>query len=242
MMPPAPYAKTPMTELFLQRTSRLIAIGVFSLSAGLAAATPAQAQLFGIFRTFQTPSTLSPEMVYRQLVQAGYQPIGRIQRNGQVFVASVYDSRRRQLRLVIDSVQGRILERYVVAARQAEEPATASPALPPRTVPAQPAEPKTRAEPRTPAKPKLTRQEPEKVAPARNPVAAPAITSTPSSAPAVESTATVRPPALQAPVAAAPAAAAPAPAPTRIAPARTEPPPRADGPGYANGVPINPLD
>jgi len=239
MTRPFPFAKTQMKSPDQQRAARLVAASVCALCIGLASATPAKAQFFGIFRAFQTPSTLSPEMVYRQLVRAGYQPIGQIQRNGRVYVASVYDPRRRQLRLVIDSAEGRILERYVVAARQVEEPAVSSPALPPRTIPSQPPEPKT------PAKPKITRQEPERAAPVRNPVAAPVIAPTPAHAPAAESTATVRPPAAQTPVAAAPAApvaAAPTTAPARPAPPRAEAPAHAEGPGYANGVPINPLD
>ena len=202
----------------------------------------AQAQpFFGFFtRGFSTPATLPPEAVYNHLVRYGYQPIGRIQRNGRVFVADVIDPRRRQLRLVINSADGAVLERYVVASRYGavDEPRPVAPVQPEVRAPAK-QKPEPRVATREPPQERVTEQ------PRTQTTVAPKVIRAP--VPEPKSVRAPAPTRNEPAVAEVPAAAAEPPAPTPVVPRREAAParpaaPRTEGPGYANGVPINPLD
>jgi hypothetical protein len=239
-----------MWEALKWKAPQLAGLVLAVAAASLTGAGRAEAQpFFGFFgyRSYDVPETLSPELIYRQLQRTGYQPIGRIQRNGRVFLADVLDPRRRQLRLVIDRYDGSILERYVIAARAPvpldERPLTrplapmADPNLPPpRLLPA-PGAPTARTEPETAprgARPRtVSRQPSQDAAPQRNRATATPAPS-PEVAPQGDATEAARNEAPEAP--------APAPARSSKAAAPKGPAPKGEGPGYANGVPINPLD
>lgn len=230
----------------------------WALAAGVAClggVEGAQAQpFFGFFgyRGYDVPEMMSPELIYRRLVRSGYQPIGRIRRNGRVFLADVIDPRRRELRLVIDSFDGTILERYVLAARGPAVPdelplrppaPLADPNLPPpHLLPA----PGARAEPEAPArppKPRSAHRTPAQERPAQDrlgqerpvqerPVQNGETSNEPEPSSQASTASPAEPPHKNTAEGAAP----------RKAAAPHPPAPKTEGPGYANGVPINPLE
>ena len=235
-----------MAEGFRSALPKLAGLAFAASSLFGLGGTTAEAQpFFGFFgRTFGVPATLPPEAIYQHLVRYGYQPIGRIERNGRVFLANVIDPQRRQLRLVISSVDGAVLERYVIASRYGavESPRAVVPVQPDqRATPAKP-KPEPRVATRQPAQERVT-EHPRST----GPETAPQVIRAPIPEPkAVRAPAPKRaePTVAEVPAAAAePAAPRPSvtPAPRReAAPAR--PAAHPEGPGYANGVPINPLD
>jgi hypothetical protein len=221
-----------MAEGFKRVLPKLAGL-VLAASAAMAAGSAQAQPFFGYFgyRTYEVPSTLPPEAVYRQLVRVGYQPLGRIQRNGRVFIADVIDPRRRQLRLVIDSSDGTILERYMIAARAAtsDEFGVSAPLRQPDVRPPARRKPEPRTASRI-APPDNGADRNRAVPPVTGPEVIPA--PIPQAAPVRPDRATRSEPS----VAEVPATPAPR---REQAPAAA---PRGEGPGYANGVPINPLE
>lgn len=93
-----------------------------ALVAGLALlglsmlATPAPAQfleLFG-FPSAEPPPPLPPEVIAGRLVRAGYK-LTRLRRAPQGYVADAYDPAGRPVRLVLDPIDGALLQRSVLA-------------------------------------------------------------------------------------------------------------------------------
>lgn len=255
-----------MSNVRRRYTNLIAAIAFGTAGISLVIAEPALAQGFGWFglQTFETPTRMSPDEIYMRLTRAGYQVIGRLQRNDRVFLADVIDRRGHQQRLVIDGFQGGIVQRFQVAGHP---PSTAEAPYglgsPPGLIGNPPAADRPHAEQpaRVPAPRKSARQRIEdfsaRPAPADTRTREPAPQSghpveaanPPSREPAAAAPAgpTERAAMPVAEAASAPHPAAPAPAtppepapkhPTAAAPQPT----KTDGPGYANGVPINPLD
>lgn len=100
------------------RGPRVIA-AVCAVSALLATTVPAQAQVF--FRWWNEPiyvERYAPELMTRGEVRAmlrsrGFALRGPIRRNGHVYIADVRTRRGASVRLIIDAVEGRIVERFV---------------------------------------------------------------------------------------------------------------------------------
>jgi hypothetical protein len=92
------------------------AIAAVSLLASFSA--PAQAQVY--FRTWNERFVLYddyPEFVGRRevrsiLAEHGYRLRGRLRRNGQVYVADVSDRRGRPFRVIVDAIDGEIVQRF----------------------------------------------------------------------------------------------------------------------------------
>ncbi len=246
------------------------AFGPLAIAAAAFAMTgaPARAQLFGGFpfhpfqqvAPYRAPLQAPPPSVIRsRLERQGYQVNGPLRLNGDVVLADVTGPGDRRMRLVVDPIDGRILQRFAVAEPrpprqvasstpdvddpllihgpsagylQDGSPAPAAP-MPKIIKPAGKAKPKpgavARANSGTPVI--IQAPQPDALPEPAQPVAAPT-----------------------APVAAArpapsPTVATPAtPAPANATVARQSPPETAPAkpPGnprdYANGVPINPLD
>ncbi len=235
----------------------LIRIGGMLAAMMLPALTPqpAQAQLFGWlgYGSIESDEAIPPQAVSRRLARQGYRLTGPLRRNGAVLLADVTDFRGQPMRLVLDASDGAILQRFLKAppaprsAYNANPPYPAGPSYAPNSnyTPPAPAIVRPPSDPeRTvhrPVKPKVARipapqsETRDKVSPATAP-ARPEPAPSAAQAPAAVSqpnTASAQP----APVAAPPAPQPSAPARRPAAPARNS-----DGPGYANGVPINPLD
>ena len=93
------------------------------VGAALFAAAPASAQVFGWwgYQPFEyryrveenTP--LSGGEVRGLLARQGYRLSGPLQRNGDVLLADVADRSGRQLRLIVDRYDGRVLQRFLNA-------------------------------------------------------------------------------------------------------------------------------
>ena len=232
---------------------------VASLGVGLSslAGAPAQAQMFGWwgYQRFETSQPQSLNEIRRGLQRQGYSITGPMQRNGRVLLVDAVDPRGRNLRLIVDPVEGEILQRFVNAA-----------------VPRPPGDLRNGYdEPAIPRYPDASERqsEPDRAAPrarAKKPQAAPkvAVRSLPqaqrraksSNPPPSEATITPRvvdPGAAtrEPPAAATPRepefAASPRPessprqrlAPPVAAPVQPQP---SERPGFVQGVPINPLD
>jgi hypothetical protein len=166
---------------------------------------------------------MTPEAVGQRLARAGFRSL-QIRQNGNVYLVDANDKGGRPLRLVVDGKDGAILQRFALAAPRAgaQDGGVAPPApgfAPQQGAPAEGAPNGARPRPQTPA---ASRSKP----------AASEATAAPS--PGAQDPSE---PAAQPPLAAA-ARATPAPAPMP-SPA---PAPVLVGPGFANGVPINPLD
>lgn len=92
------------------------AIAAVSLLAGFSA--PAQAQVY--FRGWNERFVLYddyPEFVGRREVRAilaeqGYRLRGRLRRNGRVYVADVSDRRGQSFRVIVDAIEGEIVQRF----------------------------------------------------------------------------------------------------------------------------------
>ena len=82
---------------------------------------PAAAQFFGWmgYRPFeygfQDDAPLSGGAIRGILQRQGYRLTGPLQRNGDVILADVSDGRGRQLRLIVDMYEGRVLQRFLSA-------------------------------------------------------------------------------------------------------------------------------
>ena len=220
-------------------------------SARAAGATPARAQLFGWWGAhYSQPAAMPAELISRRLAQQGYRVL-RLQRNGGVFLADVSEGRGRTLRLVVDSRDGSILQRFATAAVRNDgrapgvydmSPDTGLGSLaPPSPVPAPvPDRPSRRAAPRAPAEAVLDPGETSSPSSRKHPAPVP---SKAMSLPAGEPDGSARPSETPSTAAAGSAPSpAPAPAPVRLQPPPAPAPATANKPGYATGVPINPLD
>ena len=219
-----------------------------------------------IERPYRQERERAPALDVRAMLNDdGYRVVGRIQRKGPVYLADVIDLRGRSARLIIDAEDGEILERYdgADAPRPPRDIANADASR--RTIEplreARPAPDGTSERRAIAPKPTVAAREPAKIEPAIKPEVsprpAPAKPKTPEKKP-LPSEAMKPPVQPQTPAASAPAPAAPAPVaaarpkPRVIAPELTGPPPSAaadvpaapdpKGPGFANGVPVNPLD
>ena len=197
---------------FGMRGRRVALLLAVSLIAG---AGPAQAQFFGSwgFRNSQPPRQLTSQEMLQRLNRAGYR-VSQLRMNGNVFLADVIDRAGQPLRLVISAIDAEILQRFAAIAPRVGGPDGGYSAPQPGFAPSAPGsgEAAPGMRPRAPA---------SRVRPA-------------------PSEATIAPSAPDAPSAASPTiTAAPAAPPRSAAPTPVAP---TVGPGYANGVPINPLD
>lgn len=248
------------------RAGRLAALGI---AAGLLVSIPgsAQAQFFG----WLNPPTagpsrsamIPPKQIYRRLAGRGYRIRGRLHRNGRVYLADVIDRWGRAMRLVIDAYHGNILQRFATAPPR---PAVSSPQARADLYSRYPAYPGYPQYPGYPAYPYVARppaagshsrsrsiprvrhgttsekhrSHTRKTRTATRETGAPAVRSSPS---AHQVRAVARPS-----VHSARSEAAVKAGPTTVstsrpaAASRKSAPPKTEGPGYANGVPINPLD
>ena len=193
---------------FLVCSPRVRSLGRAALvvAALLACGAPAQAQFLGSwgYRRPEPPPPISPDVLAERLNRSGFR-VYQIRRNAAVYLVDASDPGGRMLRLIVDSMDGTILQRFATANPQAGAPDGGVGAPQPGFAPADGASPR----PQTPQAPRAR------------------------SAP---SAATVTPAPEQAPPPAQPPVAVMAPAPEPM------PGPALVGPGYANGVPINPLD
>ena len=181
----------------------------------LFAVSPAQAQFFGSWglRSNQPPPQLNQQDMLQRLNRAGYR-VSQLRMNGNVFLADVIDRAGQPLRLVISATDAQILQRFAAIAPRVGGPDGGYAAPQPGFAPAAPGA--------------------GDVAPGMRP-RAPASRARPA-----PSEATIAPSTPDAPSAAPPAVTAAPAAPLRsAAPAPVAP---MVGPGFANGVPINPLD
>lgn len=195
---------------------------IFALALGfavMAVNVPAQAQFFGTWGyPVAQPPELMPQTVAEQLKRAGYK-VRRIERDHKMFIVDGADKAGRQVRLVVHPASGEILQRYAMVNPRGGASDASGAARAPAAV--QP----DGASPAHKPRPQGSRAKP---APSQ-------ATITPAAPTAPEQ---ARPEA-PAPV----AAAAPAPAPVPAPAAAPQPAPQPTPPaGYANGVPINPLD
>ena len=201
--------------VFAKRNSRIALVLAAALFASVA---PAQAQFFGSwgFRNSRPAPQLTPQEIVQRLSRAGYR-VAQLRMNGNVFLADVNDRAGQPMRLVISATDAEILQRFAAIAPRAGGPDGGYSAPPPGFAPSAPGsgEAAPGMRPRAPA---------ARARPAPSEATIAPSTSDGSNAP------TAAPPAMTAAPAAAPRSAAPAP----IAPMV--------GPGFANGVPINPLD
>ena len=184
-------------------------------AALLAGVAPAQAQFFGSwgFRSSQPPRQLTSQEMLQRLNRAGYR-VSQLRMNGNVFLADVIDRAGQPLRLVISAIDAEILQRFAAIAPRAGGPDGGYSAPQPGFAPSAPGS--------------------GEAAPGMRP-RAPASRARPS-----PSEATTVPAAPDAPTAAPSAITAAPAAPPRSAPLAPVAP--MVGPGFANGVPINPLD
>ncbi len=191
---------------------------LWSLAAALsfaviATAVPAQAQFWGNWgHSSMTPPEMMPQTVAQGLNRAGYK-VRQIRRNGGVFVVDVADQGGRSLRLLIHPASGEILRRYAMANPRDGASDASGPSRQPALAPAEGAHTTQKARPQS------------------------------SRAKPAPSQATITPAPLLAPAPAQEQATPEVPAPiTAAGPAAAPAAPAAAQPGYANGVPINPLD
>ena len=201
--------------VFAKRNSRIALVLATALFASVA---PAQAQFFGSWgfsNSRPAPQLTSQEMLQR-LNRAGYR-VSQLRMNGNVFLADVIDRTGQPLRLVISATDAEILQRFAAIAPRAGGPDGGYSAPPPGFAPSAPGsgEAAPGMRPRAPA----ARARP-----------APSEATMAPSTPDAPNAPTAAPPAMTAAPAAAPRPAAPAPIQPMV------------GPGFANGVPINPLD
>ncbi len=196
---------------------RARAMALFLCVSLIVGAAPARAQFFGSwgFGRTQPPAQLTPQDIVQRLSRAGFRVL-QLRVNGSVFLADVTDRAGQPLRLVVNAVDGAILQRFATIAPRISGPEGGAPAPQPGFAPAPPGSGEAAPSGMRP-RPPVSRAKPS---PSEATMAPPPI---PSSAVA-------SPPG----VTAAPVAAASPPTPVPIQPMV--------GPGFANGVPINPLD
>ena len=193
----------------------LAACFTMSLIAGSA---PARADFFGFLglRRIEPPAQLPLDALTQRLSHTGFRAL-RVRQNGSVHLVDAVDRSGRPVRLVVDVRDGAILQRFASVAPQR---AGAADGPPPGFAPA-PAAPTDSAPPgaRSRSQPPRAKSSPEAASPAVATVA-------PASAAPEPILQQKTPP----PIAAA------------ASPGLGEQPRAVVGPGYANGVPINPLD
>jgi len=185
----------------------------------LVGVSPAKAQFFGFpsFQRNQPPPQLTPQEILQRLSRAGYR-VAQLRINGNVFLADVNDRAGQPMRLVISATDAQILQRFAAIAPRVGGPDGGYSAPQPGVAPSAP--PSGEAAPGMRPRASGSRARP-----------APSEATVAPSTPDVSNA----PTAASAPVViAAPVVAAPPPAPSTIRPMV--------GPGFANGVPINPLD
>jgi len=200
--------------VFAKRNSLIALVLAATLFAGVA---PAQAQFFGLFGNRNSPpAQLTPQDVVQRLSRAGFRVV-KPRLNGNVFLADANDRAGQPLRLVVNATDGAILQRFASTSPRAGGPDGGYSAPPPGFAPSAPGsgEAAPGMRPRAPA----ARARP-----------APSEATMAPSTPDAPNAPTAAPPAMTAAPAAAPRPAAPAPIQPMV------------GPGFANGVPINPLD
>ena len=88
---------------------RLLGGALVAILCMAAAPSPASAQ-FGLFGQ----SGASPQDVYDTVASHGFRMAGPLYRNGNVYVADVFDRRRRRERLIISADSGEIMQRFFV--------------------------------------------------------------------------------------------------------------------------------
>ncbi|HVB88746.1 MAG TPA: hypothetical protein VND97_00960 [Beijerinckiaceae bacterium] len=240
-------------------TPRRSIVAALGLALLLGAAVPARAQFLGYWgwRSGAIRTIVPARTIYRRLEERGYEPTRPLQRNGGVYLADVRTRRGSRQRLVVDAYSGAILQSfsygpprpmenipivprgydrgpaYVSRYPREVEPYEGGPRVIPAPVPHAPFYKKVRR----PAH-RLAKRE-----------VGPATGVRPKAHAPLASHATVEPkpgsssnaPSRQHKLAAARTDKTNAPA----SPPSVKPPPEPvqhKGPGYANGVPINPLD
>ena len=224
----------------------------------------AEAQFFGWFTPPPPPyssrpqrAMISPGDIYRIVADHGYRVRGRLKRNGRVYLADVVDQSGRRLRLVIDAYEGNIVQRFATAPPRpvASIPQRIATDLYPQysaypAYPGYPSYPDGAPPPAAAAQPRVVPRDAGRSHVRKKQMAARETTPRRVGHPARPETVAPRPAAQVEPAtAAAPAKAAakvePVTAAVTPAPPASSPkpaPPKTNGPGYANGVPINPLD
>lgn len=248
------YRRNPVARDVRART-----LAVACIAGGLLVTLTASAQAqflswLGFPPAYTEPqyAAISPAEIYHIVATHGYRVSGAPQRSGRTYLVDVVDSRGRTFHLVVDAYQGDILQRFAT-----------NPPRPPAAIP----EPQSQANlyPQYPTYPdaaapppvtpsvghKITKDthrgtsKKTRTAARENGIATPTEPARPvhparSEVPALQPAAdgVVPQPAAKA----EPTTAAVTPVPSAPSVAPNPPQPKTDGPGYANGVPINPLD
>jgi hypothetical protein len=236
--------------IFVARRGRARTLAAAGIAAGLLVAlmAPAQAQFlswlgFPPANGVPENAAIPPANIYRIVAAHGYRVSGELQRNGGTYLVDAVDQRGRALRLVVDAYQGDILQRFATtpprppaSIPQPQSQANLYPQY--QSYPAYPdAAPPSQV---TPGSGRKTTDDARRSQVKKTQTAARETgTPTPESARPgrTRNSARTDPEQPQPAVKAEPATAAVTPAPHPPASV-----PKTDGPGYANGVPINPLD
>ncbi|MDF2114099.1 hypothetical protein PY365_00820 [Roseiarcaceae bacterium H3SJ34-1] len=132
-----------MSDLKRNLSLKLLLGGLSGAIAGLAVAGPAQAQFFGawgympyqyrmlpeidggpVYMPRRFRPMMSPGDIRMSLSEEGYQVVGGLQINGRVYIANVRDRRGQGFRIVVDGIDGNVLQRF----------ARATPARPPEAL------------------------------------------------------------------------------------------------------------
>lgn len=120
-----------MSDLKQSLSLKLLLGGLSGAIAILAVAGPAQAQFFGgwgympyqyrmlpemddgpVYLPRRFRPIMSPRDVRMTLIDEGYQVVGGLQVNGRVYIANVRDWRGQGFRVVVDGIEGNILQRF----------------------------------------------------------------------------------------------------------------------------------
>ncbi|MCC2098509.1 MAG: hypothetical protein KDJ29_16555, partial [Hyphomicrobiales bacterium] len=96
----------------------IAAAAIVAAFAATGFSAPVQAQFY--FRSWNERFVLYddyPELIGRRgvrsiLAERGYRLRGRLRRNGQVYVADVVDRRGRRFRVIVDGIEGDIVQRF----------------------------------------------------------------------------------------------------------------------------------
>jgi len=123
-----------MSDLKRSLSLKLLLGGVSGAIAIFAVAGPAQAQFFGSWGYMPFQYRMLPEMddgpvylprrfrpimspgdIRMVLNEEGYQVVGGLRVNGRVYIANVRDWRGQGFRLVVDGMEGNILQRFALA-------------------------------------------------------------------------------------------------------------------------------
>jgi hypothetical protein len=123
-----------MSDLKRSLSLKLLLGGLSGAIAVLAVAGPAQAQFFGgwgympyqyrmmpdmdggpVYLPRRFRPVMSPGDIRMFLSEEGYQVIGGLQVNGRVYIANVRDRRGQGFRLVVDGIEGNVLQRFARA-------------------------------------------------------------------------------------------------------------------------------